>query len=347
MAERASTKHDIQRDELNTTRPNYSDVTNILVSGTLSMWSSGVDPGTGQVIIYNPPTALPSSQVGLFGQNAGVPLGTGTTLNVNGSRLLLGISGTVLNLTNSPDPQEVIGIFGISGTSSLGTGTSLVVGNYLGFSISGTFLYLAGSVGTDVNRLATGDRGVTGGDTHNHTGSNGGLIPSGGIASHAVTYNKIQQLSANVILGNPTSGLADVAEISVAPDPSAWIPTFSGLSIGSGTLNTGFIKIGKLVIGHLELTFANNTTISGDVTFTLPVTQGTYLNINAPIGLVRMSSAGAGYLGVCTTPDTSHGRVVVSNASSTYLQNTALSSGTPGLWTTNDFIQLQFVYFAA
>lgn len=52
MSERITTKHDIQRDELNITRPGFSDITNLIVSGSMSMASSGVNPGTGQVILF-------------------------------------------------------------------------------------------------------------------------------------------------------------------------------------------------------------------------------------------------------------------------------------------------------
>ncbi len=52
MSERATTKHDIQRDELNITRPNFSDITQLNVSGTfVNLQFTGVDRGTGLVTI--------------------------------------------------------------------------------------------------------------------------------------------------------------------------------------------------------------------------------------------------------------------------------------------------------
>ena len=136
MTERPSTKHNIQIDDENINRPNYAVITNIYVTGSAGMVYTGVDRGTGLVTIF--------------------------------------VSGS--NASPTSPATDQIGIFGISGTTSLGTGTSISVGNYLGFSITGSTLYLAGSIGTDVNRLATGDRGVTNGDFHNHTGGFGGDI---------------------------------------------------------------------------------------------------------------------------------------------------------------------------
>jgi hypothetical protein len=114
--------------------------------------------------------------IGFVGQNNGAYLATGTVLNVNGTRISMSVSGTVFNLTNSPDPYDNIGIYGMSGTTGIGTGTTLVVRNYLGLSSTGTFLYLNPSIGTGTFQLASGDRGVTNGDTHDHVGGDGAAI---------------------------------------------------------------------------------------------------------------------------------------------------------------------------
>lgn len=83
---------------------------------------------------------------GVFGENAGIPLGTGTIFNVVGSRLSLTISGSTLQLTNSPDPQEFIGVFGQNQGTSLGTGTTLnVSGSRLSMSLVGSTLVLTNS----------------------------------------------------------------------------------------------------------------------------------------------------------------------------------------------------------
>ena len=97
-------------------------------SGTSSGGGSGVDT------------------IGFVGQNKGAYLATGTVLNVNGTRLIMSISGTVFNLTNSPDPQDNIGIYGFSGTTGLGTGTSISFGDGLVASITGTTIYVTRAV---------------------------------------------------------------------------------------------------------------------------------------------------------------------------------------------------------
>lgn len=106
---------------------------------TSSRVEIGVDFIGGGMNVYN-------TFLGLMGQNQGFNLGTGTILNVNGSRLNMTLSGTVFNLTNSPDPVELIGVFGVNQGVNLGTGTTLsVTGSRLSMSLVGTTLNLTSS----------------------------------------------------------------------------------------------------------------------------------------------------------------------------------------------------------
>lgn len=132
--------------------------------------------------------------IGFVGQNKGIYLATGTVLNVNGTRLIMSVSGTVFNLTNSPDPYDNIGIYGLSGTTGLGTGTSISFGNGIISSITGTTLYVSAHFGTGTNQVASGDRGVTNGDSHNHVGGDGASL----------TY--IQTLPMHGLNGTPAAG---------------------------------------------------------------------------------------------------------------------------------------------
>lgn len=53
MTVRPTTQHDIQRDDENTTRPNFAVIQTLLVTGTLGMTYSGYDPGTGNVVLVS------------------------------------------------------------------------------------------------------------------------------------------------------------------------------------------------------------------------------------------------------------------------------------------------------
>ncbi len=133
----------------------------------------------------------------------------------------------------------------------------------------------------------------------------------------------------------------------IAPAVATWSPTWTNLTLGNGVLTTGYTVINKLVFGHLELVFGTGTSISGDVTFSPPVTQGTYGATSAPLGLARLIAGGASFLGTVAAPSTTSFSIKVSNVAGTYLVNNNLSSTVPGTWTTSDVIQIQFMYFAA
>lgn len=51
MTVRPSTKHNIQRDDENTNKPGFAVVQKILVTGSISMQYTGVDPGTGDILL--------------------------------------------------------------------------------------------------------------------------------------------------------------------------------------------------------------------------------------------------------------------------------------------------------
>ena len=144
--------------------------------------------------------------IGFVGQNKGVYLATGTVLNVNGSRLTLTSSGTVFNLTNSPDPQELIGIYGMSGTAGLGTGTSISFSNGIIASITGTTLYAGLHFGTGTNQVASGDRGVTSGNNHQHVGGDGGEISTAMGQAISLASSKNPPIGADSVGGYDSVG---------------------------------------------------------------------------------------------------------------------------------------------
>lgn len=103
MSERPTTKHDIQRDELNITRPNFSEVTQIDVTGSASMVWTGRDRGTGLVLISVSGTSYPLSSLlggtgitnsGTFTNQSNTTIKGGGTINLQGYGLTVPASGT-------------------------------------------------------------------------------------------------------------------------------------------------------------------------------------------------------------------------------------------------------------
>ena len=181
-------------------------------------WVSAVPTGTSSSSV--------SSGTAINIWDEGVLKGVADTLNVVGGNADISVSGTVARLFVTGtvfSGVDQIGIFGFSGTTPLGTGTSISFGSYLLSSITGTTLYLAGSVGTGTSQLATGDRGVTNGDLHNHTGSGGGTIPY-----TALSNRPAAETNANSIFRCDSPG-----------GTSAWTGTINGAPSGASvTLTT-------------------------------------------------------------------------------------------------------------
>lgn len=96
-------------------------------------------------------------------------------------------------------------------------------GGNLILNIDGTSLVLSGG-STLVRAALTGD--VTAGLASNATT----------IASHAVTYPKMQQASASTLLGNPTSGTANIQEITLGTNLSFSGSVLNATGGGGGTV---------------------------------------------------------------------------------------------------------------
>lgn len=131
---------------------------------------------------------------------------------------------------------------------------------------------------------------------------------------------------------------------------TAWTPTWTNLSVGNGTVTAKYRQIGKLVFCRITIVFGSTTSISGGVSFSLPVTRAANAGTagGTPQGqatLVDASPAGT-YTGVITNVTTTTAAVGALDASGTYLKIAALSSTVPITWTTSDEINAQFSYEA-
>ena len=114
---------------------------NFIGAGVLSYIS-----GTTAYIEISAGGGAGGGQIGVYGIDDGLPLGTGTWIDF-GDYLDGSISGTTLRLDAviPADPVQQIGVYGLDEGQPLGTGTWLDVGRNLDFSISGSVLRLDGT----------------------------------------------------------------------------------------------------------------------------------------------------------------------------------------------------------
>lgn len=122
----------------------------------------------------------------------------------------------------------------------------------------------------------------------------------------------------------------------------SWTPTWTNFTVGSATVVAMFSRIGRTIHWRLAVTLSSST-VSGDVSFTLPVALASYA-ATAPIGVVNLQDAnGADYAGQVVV-SSGNGRLIYVNSSANLA---ALSSSAPFTWANGDQFLASGTYEAA
>lgn len=175
------------------------------------------------------------------------------------------------------------------------------------------------------------------------------LVTGTTAASWDVIYKHFLPTNNTNLTTYGTTGGGDIANFGAYT--TSWTPTFTNLTIGSGTLVSRYTQIGKKIDFRIALTFAADTSIAGDVAFTLPVTGITGMIAREPIGMATLYDSGtAVYEGMVIldlTNPTTKALIRTYNVASTYPAIAALSSLIPHGWAVNDAIYLYGTYEAA
>lgn len=130
---------------------------------------------------------------------------------------------------------------------------------------------------------------------------------------------------------------------------ASWTPTWTNLSVGNGTVVAKYIQNGKTVTARLSIVLGTTTAISGEVSFTLPVTSVAYpgTGTTTPIGNGTAYDSGvAQYQMVISWASTTTALCRVFDTSGTYSVQAAISSTVPFTWGTSDELNCEF-YFEA
>lgn len=225
------------------------------------------------------------------------------------------------------------------------------------FPDASTTLVGTGATQTLTNKTITSPA-ITGGTLDNTTVTVDSI--SGHTSASVVTIAGLQ-ISAGVVGSNGVA-TASIADAAVTPAKlvagtgtgwafQSWSPTWTNLTVGNGTVTAKYVQIGKTVVARIGIVFGSTSSISGSVTFTLPVTSVTYPLTSSAIdyfgGLEILDSGTTRFSGDFTINDTTHALVTVYNSASTYVTGTPLSSTIPMTWTTNDGFSGTLIYEAA
>jgi len=128
----------------------------------------------------------------------------------------------------------------------------------------------------------------------------------------------------------------------------SWTPTWTNLTVGNGTVTANYIQTGKQVTASLFLTFGSTTSVSGLITFSLPVSgNARYSAINI-IGNALLGDTGnANYPAAVNNSNATTAIINAFNASGTYTTYTGTSSTVPFTWGNGDTLSCLLFYEAA
>lgn len=130
----------------------------------------------------------------------------------------------------------------------------------------------------------------------------------------------------------------------------SWVPTWTNITVGNGTVTAKYTQIGKTVMGRLVFEFGSTSAVSGSSSFTLPVTSVALESggNDQPIGQTYFRDTGTTvFTGVLTLENTTKALIRVGTAGGTYVSSTTTSSSVPMTWATTDQLSVTFLYEAA
>ena len=124
----------------------------------------------------------------------------------------------------------------------------------------------------------------------------------------------------------------------------AYTPSRNGITVGNGTEDARYAKIGKTVFVEYRFILGSTSAIGNDAGITLPITPAKFFN-----GEVTMNDAGSMTYGGIAEYATSNGfcYLKAGNSSGTYLASSYTTSGIPFTWTTGDWISMRGFYEVA
>lgn len=125
---------------------------------------------------------------------------------------------------------------------------------------------------------------------------------------------------------------------------TAFVPTWTNLTVGNGTLTARYYQIGKLVYFKLDLILGSTTSISGSVAFTLPVTATA--GTNRCLGSGELFDTGTtSYPAILRQASTTTAAIMGDTGVSLTQINVSIPFG--AAWANTDEIHVSGVYEAA
>ena len=160
---------------------------------------------------------------------------------------------------------------------------------------------------------------------------------------HADINDAMEAVQTKLAIGNTVVGTY-----------TAYTPTFTGLTIGNGTVTSAFCRVNDFVHYYAEVTLGSTSSVTGAVFVSVPV------NVNA--GMLASGSDNSAYIygtasytdqgssvnyGWITSASATDMRLMVQLTNSTYATRISMNTAVPFTWVATDSFRFNAYYRAA
>lgn len=126
---------------------------------------------------------------------------------------------------------------------------------------------------------------------------------------------------------------------------ATWTPTYTNLTIGSGTVTSKYSHVGRKVIWKYQFTYGAGSAVGTAPTLTLPVAAAD--NIESGSCPVRILDSGTNTFVGCLVPSSTTGVIVQClKSDGTYVTKYGIDVNTPMTWATGDQFAFTLEYEA-
>ena len=127
---------------------------------------------------------------------------------------------------------------------------------------------------------------------------------------------------------------------------TSYTPTFTGLTLGNGTVSAKYCKVGGVIVDEIVITFGSTTAVTGAVYITGMQAASTATGlISSTVNL--HDNGNAYYAGAARQSSTTAVEVHAQTASGTYVSLASISATVPHTWAVSDQIIVKTVRLAA
>ena len=147
-------------------------------------------------------------------------------------------------------------------------------------------------------------------------------------------------------LGNFTAAVLTAAELNAIGTWTAWTPTLTNLTLGTGATSTHrYSQINKVVVFRSKIVLGTGGAMGGAFSMTLPTNAYATHSVTASVNLIN--SGGSFFAGAVSNIAVGAIEVWSLNASATYTTMTQVTTAVPFGWDVGDIITINGTYEAA